>query len=815
MAKKKSKSGLDVNALIGNENIINSDISDEMEESYLTYAIKTIIGRALPDVRDGLKPVHRRILYGADQGGYLPTKKHVKNAKIVGDVMGNLHPHGDGSIYEALTAMSRPWTYRYPLIDFQGNKGSYDGDDSAAMRYTEGRLGKLALVMLRDIDNKCVNFKANYAETMDEPEVLPGSFPNLLLNGGSGIAVGYTTDIPSHQLGEVVDGIIETIKNPNIELTTLMQYIKGPDFPLGGYLVNNGAIRELYEKGKASLILKAKYVIEQNDESNNTQIVFTELPPDTNKPKLLEKIHEICIEKKDIPRVIDVRDESKGSDVRVVVELHKTAVPDIVINQLYEATPLQKNSTFILRAIVNQAPKILSLKEIIEYYIEHRREVITRRSQFILDKTKFKLHIQEGLKIVTSDIKKAIKIIEESDTTEDARQGLILGFGLSEAQANEVLEIKLRQLTKLNKKDIDNLINELNAEIASLENILSGQIEIDKVIIKELKDLKKEFNDERRTIIIDEQEAKKIEVVSGNNDPIALILTSKNTIKHITLKALDDMFKNGALKERTEVFTQGLKCTMSDQFILILNTGEYVKIGFSDLMGNLPIDEQAQIKAIITYNDSNPGRFVVVMTKKGIVEKIRMSGFKARNGKVSSLIQLEPNDEIIGARVLQQNGDSETDDSNVITLATKEGIIHRFYFKSFKDTSAGSRGLPGISLGENDEVVSFDITDQNQDDNQKIITFVKFNDGTYGMKSMKLSEFKPKGRIAQGVRGVDFAKKQPGVVCDMVTCSNDFFTVDSKGNVTIYQFVKLPDYNRYNKPELIQNEVNVSKFFLE
>ena len=427
---KKQKTSLNVDALIANENIVTSDVSDEVELSYLSYSLKVIRGRAIPDVRDGLKPVHRRILYAAHLGGYLPNKQYVKNAKIVGDTMGDYHPHGDGSIYGALTGMSQEWTYRYQLMDFHGNKGSYDGDGPAAMRYTEGKLQKLALKMLEDIDENSVKFLPNYSQTKQEPQVLPALLPNLLLNGASGIAVGYTTEIPQHQLGEVVDAIIHVIKHEDCTIDDIMKHLPGPDFATGGVLIKDENIKMLYETGKGSLRVRAKYVIETNEESKNTQIVFTELPPGVNKPKLVEKIHDLCLEKKQIPRVVDVRDESNGDNVRITIEIHKTGIPELVISELYDKTPLQSSCSYILRAIVDETPKVLTLKQIMQYYIEHRREVVTNRTKYRLEKAENKLHLQKGLNAVTRDIKKAINIITESESTQEAKEKIMQEFNI-------------------------------------------------------------------------------------------------------------------------------------------------------------------------------------------------------------------------------------------------------------------------------------------------------------------------------------------------------------------------------------------------
>lgn len=808
MAKKKNKSHsrLDIDALIANENIVKSDISEEIENAMLSYAIKTIIDRAIPEIRDGLKPVHRRTLYGALQDGLMPNKNYEKNSGVVGTVIKYFHPHGDGVVYDSVVAMSQPWNYRYPLYDFHGNNGSIDGDSQAHMRYTEGKLSKLALTLLNDLDKECVDFKMTYNERTVEPEVLPGLFPNLLCNGASGIATGYTTEIPSHNLNEVVDAIIHTIQNPDCTIDTLMKYIKGPDFACGGILINNDKIKELYELGKASLSFKGKVEIEQNEESDNTQVIITELPPNVNKPKFVELLYKLCIAEKKIARVIDVRDESAGNSVRIVIELHKTGVADIVINELYEKTPLMKNNTFIMRAIVNQTPKVLSLKEIIEYYISHRKDVVTKRTKNALTKLRAKLHIQQGLEIVTNNINNAIKIIQNAETDKEAKNGLMAEFTITDIQASEVLDIKLRQLTKLNKNDILSLIQNLNNEIAKLEPILADHIELEKVIINELKQLKKDFGDERRTQLIDDMPET---FTSVNNDPIAVVLTSKNNVKHITVNALDSMIKNGALKEKNEIFIQGLKCQLNDSFILILDTGEYIKAEFGDVINNRVLtDVKTKIKAVIQYDSKKSDKAVVIVTKKGLIKKTPMEGFKARFKRMAPLLELQ-NDEIIGVRVITMN------DNNIITLATKDGLVHRFFEKSFKPTFAGGRGISGINLADNNEVVDFDITDQTLDNKNKILLFSKHENGSFGFKSMALEEFRPKGRISQGVRAIEYSKKCKGIIIGMVIISDDSFIINPKGNLKTFKFITLTPNSKYSKPEIIQDEIMIGKFFLE
>lgn len=715
------------------------------------------------------------------------------------------------SIYGALAAMSQPWTYRYPLIDFQGNQGSLDGDEPAAMRYTEGKLQDISLTMLDDVDKECVDFKVNYSEETTEPVVLPGLLPNLLINGSSGIATGYTTDIPPHQLGEVIDGVISVIKNPNATLDEIMKHIKGPDFPGGSCLIKNDNIRQLYETGAARLTLKAKYEIEKNHESGNDQIVFTELPHNVNKPNLVEKIYELCIadKTKKIARVTDVRDESKGNEVRIVVELHKTAIPNIVLNELFESTRLQQNISFVMRALVDQTPRVLTLKQIIEYYIQHRKDVILKRTKYLLEKAESRLHIQQGFKIITSNIKKAVDIITNSNDDKDAKKKLIEHFKLTEAQVEQVLEMKLRRLTKLNKKDIDSLINKLNDEIKKYKEIILDENILDKNLITELKLIKEKYNDSRKTTLIDEQDI--INEAIGDSDPIVLVLTNKNTIKHISLNTLDTMFTNRSLKERTDYFVQGLKCRMNDTIIIILDNGKYCKVPLTELIvSDLNfLSKESKIKALAVYDDEDENNIVVILTKKGIIKKVPINRLKARNYRIADLFDVGDGDEIISIRVCKM------DDDNVITIVTKLGIVHRFFERSFKGTAPKGIGLNAIILKDDDEVVDFDITDQKDDASGKVILYTKHEDGSFGMKTLELNDLRPKGRMSQGASCIKFYKKSPGFVCGSNVSSKDFFILDSKSTVHAFNYSTLPKYNRYNKPDPIDFDINITNFFID
>lgn len=802
MAKKQKVNNVD--EMISNEQLISTNFTDEIEDGMLSYALKTIIDRALPDVRDGLKPVQRRILYASWKGGYLPSKGYVKNAKIVGATMGDFHPHGDGSIYSAETAMSQSWTFRYPLIDFQGNNGSVDGDGPAAMRYTEGKLDKKSLAMLEDIDKECVDFKSNYSETHMEPEVLPGLLPNILLNGASGIAVGYTTEIPSHNLCEVVDGIISVIKDENITVDQIMQHVKGPDLPGGAYLINNDKIKELYETGKSSLTYRAKYFLEENEENGNTQIVITEIPPDVKKPSLVEKIYSLCFDKKHIARVNDVRDESEGESIRIVVELHKTAVPELIIKELYSKTQLEKNLTYIMRCIVNQTPKVLSLKQIMEYYIEHRQDVVLKRTNYLLNKTLEKINIQKGYRLILNNIDKAIDIIKNSDDVKDASSKLNKEFGLNDSQITKILDLPLRSLTKLNRKDIDNLIKELENLQSEYENIVMDKKEINKVIIAELKKIKKDYGDERRTEIIEDIIDENNEITSQfSNEPVALLLTNKNNIKHMSISALEELEKNKLLKERTELFIQGIKTTMDSEFTLILSNGYFLKTTFSDLLKPIDLEKNVSILKIIP-NDLE--KYVYIMTQFGITKKIKIENLKGKNLKPVQFLELQDNDKIISVLVDDNSKD------NIITILTNDGLLHRFYDRGLKESNVKGKGINCINLDDN-LVIDFKISKECNDNNTKLIIY-SLHGEEFSIKCSDISEFKPKGRMSKGVKCIDYYKKSIGNVYKILLLNNDSFILDNKGNVIDININDIKVSPKVSKPEMIDYNVLVDNFYI-
>lgn len=818
MAKRKQK--IDFDALLANEKIIVRDINDEMETASLNYAVKTIIDRALPDVRDGLKPAQRRILYAMHDLKLTPDKNYKKSANVTGHVMAKYHPHGD--TYGVMVNLANEFGIRYPVVDGQGNFGNpLDGEVAAAPRYTEARLHKQGLAMLKDVDKRVVDFKPNYSEEEEEPVVLPAGLPFLLINGATGIATGYTTEIPPHNLGEVVDGLLALIKNPDITVKELMNYIKGPDLPTGGDLIKTDDLLKLYETGQGSLKFRAKMHTEIN-EDGNTQIVITELPPDVRKASvdksvgIVEKLYQLCVQEKKIPRIIDVRDESTGkkdkktgkveNPVRIVIELHKTAIPEVIMSELYKKTALEKTKGYILRAVVNQAPQILSLKDMLVHYLNHRRDVVERRVRYDLDKAQKRLHILEGFKKVFLNMDDVIDIIRNTD---DPETDLITKYQLSKEQTKAILDMPLRRLSKMEEDKVDAEIKERKDEIEMYEFILSDKAEIDAIITQELIQIKEEFGDERKTTIIDENELEN-KMNNISDEPMVAILTSKNAIKQIPESALNSMLDNGALRERQEVYIQGVKCNVSDEFVLLLESGEYARATFNDLI-LMDFIEDKKIVGLFVLDQKDDKKHVIVMTKNGMIKKSKMSSFKARTKRVAPYINLaDENDKIIGFKISDGN-----ELENTIVVVTKNGIVHRFSENSFTASNPGGKGVPGISpsiIEGGDEVVDFDIVKKDEDDKHIVVLYAKDNEGNASMKSMSLTEFIPKGRVSKGVVGA--AKNFKDSVYKIKVTKSDFIVIDKKGVVHKQMFVSMPIQNRYNKPEPIDFEPLAIDFYV-
>ena len=799
---KKSQANSSVLDLIANENIVTRDVIDEIEDASLNYAIKTIVDRALPDVRDGLKPAQRRIMYSMHHLGVYPEKPFVKSARITGDVAGWLHPHG--SSYGVAVNMANEFTSRYPVIDPQGNFGfPLDGDGPAAERYTEMRLSKLGAEILKDIDKKVVTFKPNYDEKDEEPVVLPSNIPYLLLNGATGIATGYTTEIPSHNLSEICDALIALVKNGDLTVGDLMNYVKGPDLPTGSYLIQNEQIKQLYETGKASLKFKAKIFTETNDDGS-VQLVINELPPDLKKGSgdsvgIVEKLYNLCVVEKKIPRVMDVRDESTTKKdkktgkvenaVRIVIELHKTAVTDIVISEIYKQTGLEKTKSYLLRAVVNQSPMTLNLKELMEHYLEHRKDVIVKGTQFDLDKSQKRLHIVDGFKKIFIYLDDVITTIRNSENPDD---DLMKVYGLSKEQTKSILDLPLRRLSRLEEDKVDAEIKALNEEIEKLNLILSDSLKVQDIIIDQLKYLKKTYGDSRKTEVIQENNVSLSSVFTDEN--MIVVVTNKNQIKQISEIAYEDMFKGGALRERQETYLKGTKCKLSNNFIIITEKGKYAKVGFSELIGDLGFLEGEKIASIFSYSEEDLDKTIITITKKGLVKKSLISSFKARNKRLAPFINVMGEDCVIGVKLFQ-SGDKET-----VMVATDKGTVHRFYEKSFSLNNPGGGGVPCISpivINGGENIVSFDIINEDQENGSLVILYIKNMEDSYFIKTMNLDEFKTKGRVSQGIVGANL-KKDENIV-GIKIANKDFFVIDKKGNIYKQKFSTITAQNRSNK----------------
>ncbi|HHX01247.1 MAG TPA: DNA gyrase subunit A [Firmicutes bacterium] len=708
--------------------IVPIKLVDEMKTSYINYAMSVIVERALPDVRDGMKPVQRRIIYSMGEMGLRYDRPHRKSAGIVGEVMGKFHPHGDAAIYDAMVRMAQDFSYRYPLVDGHGNFGSVDGDPPAAMRYTEARLSRLATEMLRDIDKDTVNFVPNYDETVDQPAVLPSRFPNLIVNGTSGIAVGMATNIPPHNLGEVIDGIILLIDNPDVTIKDLAQVIKGPDFPTGGLILGRDGIKVAYETGKGRIVVRGKSQIEQLN-NGKQQIIVSELPYNVNKAKLIEKIADLVRDKK-IDGITDLRDESDRSGMRIVIELRRDANARVILNQLYKHTQLQDTFGVIMLALVDDEPKVLNLKEMLHYYVEHQKDVIIRRCKFELDKAENDAHIRAGLLIALDHIDEIINIIRKSSNDQVAKETLMSRFELTERQAVAILDMQLRRLTGLEREKIEAEYAQLQQTIQRLRTILGDINLIYNIIKEELLELKERFGDPRRTKIVRDDSNLDVEDLIAEEDLI-VTLTHQGYIKRLPVDTYRSQRRGGrgitAISNKNEDFVEQLFVTSTHNYVLFF---------------------------------TNKGR---VHRLKG--HEIPEAGRNARGVAVVNLIHLEP-----GERIEATIPISEYSDDQYLIMATKNGIVKKTALTEYDSPRAG---LIGIVLADDDEVVSVRLTDGNQE-----IVLI-----TGEGQSIRFSEklVRPMGRNARGVKGITLEKEDYVVSMDVVANGDDLLVVTENG----------------------------------
>lgn len=696
------------------ENIINRFLEEEMKESYLSYAMSVIVGRALPDIRDGLKPVQRRILYAMEGIHLRYNQSYKKSARVVGEVLGKYHPHGDSAVYDALVRMAQDFSLRYPVVDGQGNFGSIDGDPAAAMRYSECRMSRISDYILQGIDKNTVNFFPNFDNSLTEPEVLPSVLPNLLCNGASGIAVGMSTNIPPHNLGEVCDALTYLIDNPKATTKKLHKYIKGPDFPTGGIICGKSEILNMYKTGRGKLTIRARATIEK--EKNKEYIVITEIPYQLNKTTLLEQIANI-INKGKVEGVSDLRDESDRDGIRVVIELKRSAQAEVILNQLYKHTSMKTTFGAIFLALVNRTPQRLGLKEMLSHHINFRREVIIRRTKFELKKTEKRAHILEGLKIALKNLDKIIKIIKKAKDPKQAEKTLIKEFKLSQLQAQAILQMQLQRLCALEREKIDQEYRELLKRIEYLKNILLSQKKQEELIKEELKEVKDKFSDKRRTDIVAENEEIEVEDLIVEEDMVVAI-SRLGYIKRMPITTYRHQKRGGrgvtAMATGDTDFVQHLFVASSKDTLLIftdegkvypLKTYE-VPQGSRTSKGRaivnvLKLENSVQITAVLSIKEFDPKSFILMATQKGMVKRCSLELFANARKKGIIAITLKKEDRLIGAQLLTEKDD--------IVLATKKGLSIRFGAKQARATGRQSQGVRGIKLAKSDIVLGMGI----------------------------------------------------------------------------------------------------------
>lgn len=742
-------------------NILPIDIAEEMQRSYIDYAMSVIVDRALPDVRDGLKPVQRRILFGMSELGLRPDRPHKKSARIVGEVMGKFHPHGDSAIYDSMVHLAQDFATRYMLVDGHGNFGSVDGDPPAAMRYTEARLSHLGMEMLRDIDKDTVDFVPNFDETQEQPAVLPSRFPNLLVNGSQGIAVGMATKIPPHNLGEIIDGLVLMIDQPEVDPADLMRLIKGPDFPTGGIILGREGIREAYRTGRGRIRVRARIEMEEAP-NGKTRLIVTELPFMVNKASLIEKIAELHKEKK-IEGINDLRDESDRTGMRVMIELRKDANPHVVLNRLYKHTQLEDTFGVIMLALVDGQPQVLSLHNALGHYLEHQKDVIIRRTQFELRKAEDRAHILEGLRIALDHIDEIIALIRAAANEQKAKEQLMERFGLSERQATAILEMQLRRLTGLEREKIEEEYQELLKTIARLRAILDDLAKVYGVIRGELLELKKRFADPRRTQISNEEPGLEIEDLIADED-IVVTITHHGYIKRLPVDTYRNQRRGGrgitALTTKAEDFVEHLFTTSTHTYILFFTDkgrvfrlkGHEVPEAGRNARGTaiinlLQIDRNENINAVIPVREYDDAHFLILATRNGVVKKTVLSEYDSpRAGLIA--IHLDEDDALVGVRLTAGNEE--------VIMVTRHGQAIRFPETDVRPMGRSARGVRGITLAMDDRVVGMEAAVEG---GQMVVV----STNGYGKRTL-LEEYRVTGRGGKGIRTLHATEKTGPVV---------------------------------------------------
>jgi DNA gyrase subunit A len=758
-------------------------IEDEMRQSYMDYAMSVIVGRALPDVRDGLKPVHRRVLYAMYDMGNTWDKPYKKSARLVGDIIGKYHPHGDTAVYDTIVRMAQDFVMRYPFIDGQGNFGSVDGDSPAAMRYTEIRMARLAEEILADIEKDTVDFIPNYDDSLKEPAVLPSRIPNLLVNGASGIAVGMATNIPPHNIGEIVDGLVALVDDPAITVKELMKYIPGPDFPTAGFIHGKEPIVQAYNDGKGIIQMRGKAFTETLKRTGKEQIIINEIPFMVNKVRLIEQIAALVQEKK-IEGISDLRDESDREGMRIVIELKRDAVPEIIINQLYKHTSLQESFGINMLAIVDGRPKLLNLRDALRAFLEHRKEVVTRRTAFDLRKAEERLHILEGLRIALDNLDAVITLIRNANDPKAAKEGLVTSFGLSELQAQAILDMRLQRLTGLERDKILQEHKDTVELIGKLLAILADEKEIYKIIVTELKDIKEKFGDERRTQIIARSEEISIEDMIVDEE-MAVTISHEGYIKRnpVTLYRAQRRGGKGKIGTTTkeEDFVEDLIIASMHSYILFFTTtGKVYWVKVHELpqasraakgkpiVNLLNLEPGERVSAFLSVREFVEGRFVVFATKKGAVKKTDLMLYSNPRASGIRAIGLEDGDEVIGVRL--------TDGQQELILSTLGGQSIRFKEDQVRPTGRGTYGVLGMRLDSGDAVVSMEMLNRGA-------SILTVSEKGYG-KRTEMEEYRLQSRGGKGIITMKATEKTGRIVGgQQVTDDDQLMLVTNNGKI--------------------------------
>jgi DNA gyrase subunit A len=765
---------------IQRQRILPTNIEEEMKDSYLDYSMSVIVSRALPDVRDGLKPVHRRVLYGMNELGLPYNKSYKKSARVVGEVLGKYHPHGDTAVYDTIVRLVQDFSMRYPLIDGQGNFGSIDGDAPAAMRYTEVRMARITGEILRDLNKDTIDWRSNFDDTLNEPTVLPAVFPNLLCNGSSGIAVGMATNIPPHNLREVVDAIIATIDNPDISVSELMTYVKGPDFPTSGIIFGAAGIKEAYETGRGKLILRGRANVEHG-RNNKSSIIISEMPFQVNKASLIEKTADLIRNKK-IDGITDIRDESDRDGIRVVLELKREAQPEIVLNQLYKHTQLQVTFGIINLALVEGIPRVLNLRQMIQYFINHRHEVILRRTRFELAEAEKRAHILEGLKIALDHIDEIVALIRKSKDVDTARENLMKQFSLSEMQAKAILDMRLQRLTGLERKKIDDEYKEVIQTIERLRAILSN-VDLQLQIIKdELSELKETYGDDRRTEIVKEFEEFSVEDMIAEEDMV-ITISRDGFIKRFPVSGYRRQQRNtrgstGAVAKGEDFIEHLFIASTHDYILFFTNLGrcywlkvhELPQVGKAGkgraIINMIQIGNEEKIKAFVTVKVFGDDAFLIMATRNGLVKKTVLSAYSNPRRDGINAIKINPGDELIEVKL--------TDGSSDIILATTMGMAIRFKESEVRNMGRVTAGVQGVHLNKKDLVIGMVVVKREG-------TLLTVSEKGFG-KRTSIKEYRITHRAGKGIKTFKVSDKTGRLISIMeVVDEDDLMLISTKG----------------------------------